>query len=484
VSASARLSPATLRDLPASIERPGYEPAECRIGVVHLGPGAFHRAHQAWFWDDLLARDRRWAVSAVSLRSADLRDALTPQGGLYTVAVRDTEPRLRVIGALRECRVAAEDPAAALDRMCHPDIRVVSATVTEKGYCLGADGALDRTHPDIRHDLAHPDAPRSLVGMLAAALRRRRRLGLPPFLTLSCDNLADNGRLLRAAVLDHAATVDRADAAWIAGEARFPRSMVDSIVPATDAVLREQVAAALGAVDAWPVQREAWCQWVLEDDLGADAPELAAVGVTLTDDVAGYAACKLRLLNAAHSTLAYLGLLLGHRHVHAAMADPRLARHVEQLLTAEILPTLDPPRGLDPDRYVDGLLRRFRNPALPHALAQIAWDGSQKLPIRIGTTLIQARAEGRPFAALTLTLAAWLQSLRRQVRDDVAIVDPRAAQLAAIAAGCDGRSESDLERWFAIAPVFPPVLRSDRRFVDELARAYDRLEDGDPPLLR
>ncbi len=483
MSAPRRLSAATVGALPANVERPRYAREACRIGVVHLGPGAFHRAHQAWFWDELLAHDPRWAVSAVSLRTPDLRATLAPQDGLYALAVRDAEPRLRVIGALRECLVAAEEPAAVRARLDHPDTRVVSATVTEKGYCLAADGTLDRAHPDIVHDLAHPESPRSLVGALGAALRRRHAQDRPPFLTLSCDNLADNGRLLRAAVLDFVEVFDRDAARWIAEHARFPRSMVDAIVPATDTALRDSVAEQLGVPDAWPVQREAWCQWVLDADLGDSAPDLAAVGVTLTDDVAGFAACKLRLLNAAHSTLAYLGLLLGHAQVHRAMADPRLARHVERLLTREIAPTLVPPRGLDLSGYIDATLQRFRNPALPHALAQIAWDGSQKLPIRIGLTLVQALREGRPAAGLVLSFAAWLQFLRCRVRDGIPLVDPRAAQLTAVAARCSGRASDDLGPWFALDALIPDALRSDARFVAGLASAYDRLGAGEFPLL-
>lgn len=469
------LGPATLARLPGHVERPRYALDTVSIGIVHFGPGAFHRAHQGWYVDDLLAHDPRYGISAVSLRTPGLRDALAPQHGLYAVAVLDAEPRLRVIGALREALVASEAPSRVLMRLASPATRVVTATVTEKGYCLDGDGHLDLSHPDIRHDLGQPYAPRSLVGFLVEGLRLRRALGLRPWSVLSCDNLRENGPRLKRAVTTLAAARDSELARWIEAEANFPRTMVDSIVPASDDGLRERVARELGLVDRWPVQREAYLQWVVEDALGPDAPNLAAVGATLTGDVDGYATAKLRLLNGAHSTLAYLGLLEGHATVTEAMADLRLARHLERLMHEEIAPLVRAPSGLDLNRYIGTILQRFANPAIRHELAQIAWDGSQKLPIRILGTLRDALAVGRPVQGLCLTIAAWLHVLARRTRAGIAIVDPLADALADRARACRGLAESDLPVWFTLDQVFPDDLVAIPRFRDEMALAYDSL---------
>src|SRR5690606_20535018 len=306
---SPRLSLSGLPRLPAQVQRPAYDPAATAIGIVHFGPGAFHRAHQAVYLDDLLAADPHWAISAVSLHSAGVRDALVPQDGLYTLMLLGEQPRMRVIGSIREVLCAPQQREAVLARLADPGVRLVTLTITEKGYCLSADG-VDVTHPDIAHDLAHPREPVSAIGWLVEGLRVRRERGLPAYSVLSCDNLADNGGRLRRAVLDYAGRLDADLAAWIDRGAGFPRSMVDSITPATDDAVRARVDAALGMADAWPVQREPYTQWVVEDDFRNGRPPLERAGVVMSGDIAGYDRAKLRLLNAPHSALAYLGSLM------------------------------------------------------------------------------------------------------------------------------------------------------------------------------
>ena len=316
---SSRLSDATLGELPASVIRPVYDRGRTRVGVVHFGPGAFHRAHQAFYLDRMLARDPGLAICAVSLRSDAVRAALEPQDGLYSLTEREAAPSIRVIGSIKEALTAPADPDAVFARLADPAVRIVSATVTEKGYCLTPNGDLDTAHPDIAHDLGRADAPSSLVGWVVEGLRRRRAAGGPGLAALSCDNLSGNGARFRRAVLQFAEARGEADLArWIDGEVRFPDSMVDSITPATDDALRAEARARLGLSDAWPIQRERFVQWVIGDGLGADAATFADAGVTLTDDVAAFERAKLRLLNGAHSTLAYVGLRLGH-----ARASPR-----------------------------------------------------------------------------------------------------------------------------------------------------------------
>lgn len=475
-----RLNAVSFRAAIPGVALPAYDRDKVTIGVVHFGPGAFHRAHQAFYFDQLLAKDPRWGICAVSLKSSGVRDALAPQDGLYTLAQLDAETTFRVVGSILEVLVAPEDPPSVFARLAAPTTRMVTLTVTEKGYCLTGDGKLDMAHPDIVHDLAHPREPVSAVGYVVEGLRRRQQVGLPPYAVVACDNLVDNGWRLKAAVVAFAERVDPALAAWIEAEGRFPRTMVDSITPATDDALRTRVETATGLADAWPIQREAFTQWVVEDVLGeastqGGAPDLASVGVTLTDDVRGFERAKLRLLNGVHSTIAYAGLLKGHETVFEAISDPALAKIAEDLMVQDIIPTLTAPRGLDLAAYAQAILARFRNPEIRHLLSQIAWDGSQKLPFRILGTVADALEAGRPVDRLALPLAAWMHFVRRRAAESVKIVDPLADRLVETAAGCAGDAAADVARFLALEPVFSRELAANAAFVAALEKAYGDL---------
>jgi len=454
---------------------PTYERDKVQVGIVHFGPGAFHRAHQAAYVDSLLERDPRWGICAVSLKSPGVRDALAPQDGVYVLAQLDHQTTFRVIGAILEVLVAPEDPPAVFARLSAPMTRMVTLTVTEKGYCLTGDGGLDTAHPDIVHDLAHPREPVSVIGYLVEGLRRRRLAGLSPYVVIACDNLADNGWRLKAATVAFAGAVDPELAAWIEAEGRFPRTMVDSITPATDDALRARVETATGLYDAWPIQREAFTQWVVEDILGPDAPDLASVGATLTDDVRGFERAKLRLLNGVHSTLAYVGLLKGLETVFEAASDPALAALAGDLMAQDIIPTLTPPRGLDLAVYAEAILARFRNPEIRHLLSQIAWDGSQKLPFRILGTVSDALQAGRSVERLAIPLAAWMHFVRRRTLEGVTIVDPLAERLAETAKGFTGEAATDVARFLALETVFSRELAGNALFVSALEKAYAEL---------
>lgn len=455
---------------------PPYDRARIATGVVHFGPGAFHRVHQACFLDDALADDVRWGICAVSLQSPGVRDALAPQDGLYTVAVLDAQPRYRVVGAIRELLVARESPSTVLRRLTDPAVHLVTATVTEKGYCLTPEGGLDFEHPAVQHDLQRPDAPVTLVGYLTTALQQRREAGIPPPNIVTCDNLVDNGRRLRRAVIELAARRDAELAAWIAGEVAFPCTMVDSITPATDDALRRRVARHLGVRDRWPVQREPFVQWVIEDRLRAPTPDFASCGVAVTDDVSGYERAKLRLLNGAHSALAYLGSLVGLVTVAEAMRTPALTTFVEGLMMDDIRPGIVAPRGLDLQAYVQTVLQRFRNPAIHHRLAQIAWDGSQKIPFRLLGTVAENLAAGRPIDRLCLAIAAWFQFVRRKARDGDRLVDPLHEVLHAVGAQCNGDASHDVDAFLTLPGVFPASLAASDSFREGLRRAYRQLD--------
>jgi fructuronate reductase len=470
-----RLSDAALGSLPTDVLRPAYDRAATRIGVVHFGPGAFHRAHQAFFFDRMLAADPGLAVSAVSLRSDAVREALAPQDGLFSLIEREADPAVRVIGAIREALTAPRDPEAVLARLADPAVRYVTLTVTEKGYCLTPDGELDLDHADVRHDLARPAVPRTIYGWLAEGLERRHFEDAPTLTVLSCDNLSGNGQRLAQAFLRFAGAVG-----IVGAEARFPDTMVDAITPATDDALRAEAARRLGLDDAWPIQRERFCQWVIGEGLPvADRATFEAAGVTVTRDVAAFERAKLRLLNGAHSTLAYVGLALGHATVAEAMADPELAAFVEAMMRTDVAPTLGP-LDMDVPGYIGAILARFRNPAIEHRLSQIAWDGSQKLPIRLLATIELALAQGRDVRRPAAGVAAWMAFVRRQARADVPIVDPLADQLADLGRATTGAPAADVAGFLALRAVFPPGLADHAAFRTAVEIAYAALISETP----
>ncbi|WP_192258229.1 mannitol dehydrogenase family protein [Mesorhizobium silamurunense] len=414
---NSRLSNATIAKLPGAIVIPRYDRNAVTPGIVHLGVGAFHRAHQAAYVDACLADGGRdWGIVGVSLRSPDTRDALAPQDGLYTLAVRDSAgEQLEVVGSILSLLVAPEDPDAVLAALTDPRIRIVTLTITEKAYLRAADGALDEAHPDIVHDLANPGSPRTAHGFLAEALARRRAADTPPFTVLCCDNLPANGATLHRLLVEFAKLRDSrlaregdADLGHhIAEEVAFPSSMVDRIVPATTDADRARVAGELGLEDAWPVMTEPFRQWVIEDRFPAGRPAWEKFGVTMVEDVGPFEDMKLRLLNGAHSGIAYLGLLSGHATVDRAFADPAIRQFVDALW-AEAIPTLPENAGLDTTAYTGELAERFSNTALAHRTAQIANDGSQKLPQRIIASALECLEAGTELVHLTLVVAAWI----------------------------------------------------------------------------
>jgi fructuronate reductase len=472
-----RLTEASLHIVRSGTIIPTYDRSATRVGIVHIGPGAFHRAHQAFYADTLLHSDKRWAISALSLKSTGLRDALQAQQGLYTLIELGAAPRARVIGAIRELLVGATDTDAAFARLTSRDTRIVSMTVTEKGYCLDANNLLDLTNADIAHDLANPSRPRSTIGWIVEALRRRRAEQLPPVTVLSCDNLPENGSVLHRALSAFARVNDADLANWIEAEVVCPRTMVDSITPATDEALRKRAVSLTGVVDEWPIQREPFTQWVIEDVPAMRDADWPSVGVTLARDVGVYDRAKLRLVNGPHSTLTYLGILRGHESVADAMRDEQLAQFVELLMTRDLAPSLGVTPGFDVEHYISAVLARFRNPGIRHLLSQIAWDGSKKLPVRITVTIGEALRAGRPIHRLVMPLAAWMRFVVRQAKAGLAIVDPDAARLASIGAACTGKVREDVAGFAACESVLPPAMFADPRFREALEAAYGKLDE-------
>jgi fructuronate reductase len=431
-----RLSNATSTALPAEVGRPNYDRVAVAAGIVHLGLGAFHRAHQAAYVDECLAAgETGWGIVGASLRSGDTRDALAPQDGLYTLAIRHGQGEdLRVIGSIVSTLVAPENPEALLDALTDPGIRIVTLTVTEKAYLRDAAGDLDFAHPDIAWDLSNPGRPKTLYGFLAEALVRRTAAATALFTVLCCDNLPANGTTLQRLLLQFAAKRG-GGLEGIASQVAFPSSMVDRIVPATTDGDRARVSERLGVGDAWPVMTEPFCQWVVEDRFTAGRPNWERFGVTMVEDVRPFEDMKLRLLNGSHSAIAYLGLLLGHATVAEAFADKAIRRFV-QGLWGEAIPTLPKDAGLDPAAYTKKLADRYDNTALQHRTAQIANDGSQKLPQRIIASALERAGESADFSHLMLVVAAWIAACEARGTQLAAglFTDPLDGPLAAIAA--------------------------------------------------
>ena len=471
---------ACLDSLPDDVARPRYALDAVRVGIVHIGVGAFHRAHQAVFLDDRLAAgETDWAICGASLRSADTRNALAPQDGLYSVAARGPDrEEIRVIGALRELIVAPADPERMLAAMTRRNVRIVSLTITEKGYCHDpAHCELIETHPDVLHDLARPETPRSAPGLIVEALRRRRAAGVAPFTVLSCDNLPSNGATTHR-VLRRMAELREPDLGrWFADAVFCPSTMVDRIVPATTEEDRRRVAERLGCVDAWPVVTEPFRQWVIEDRFGAGRPRLEDSGATLVADVAPYELAKLRLLNGAHSALAYLGYLAGYETIAETMADSAFARFARGLMDEEAAPTLATLGGDDLFDYKRRLIERFQNPALSHRTSQIATDGSQKLPQRLLGTARDRLAIGAPFPRVALAVAGWMRyvtGIDEQGRT-IDLRDPLASRLRAIADAAGKDPLRLAHALISLQDVFGADLSADERFVGPVTRALAAL---------
>lgn len=474
-----RLSPKTLGSLKAGIGVPNYDRAKVTPGIVHLGIGAFHRAHMAVYVDDLLAQDPSWGIVGASLRRPDTKDALEPQGGLYTIAVRDaagTHPR--VIGSILSVMDANTQREELLALMASADIRIVSLTVTEKGYCHDpATGELDQKHPDIVHDLANPSAPKSAPGMLVEALARRKAAGVAPFTVMSCDNLPSNGETAKRIVTRFADLRDADLGTWVEAVA-FPSTMVDRIVPSTTDADRAEVADLIGAEDAWPIMTEPFTQWVIEDHFPAGRPAFEKVGAQLVKDVEPFELMKLRMLNGSHSTMAYLGYLGGYQYIAEVMGDPAYVKLILGLMTEEAMPTLDMP-GTDLGAYRDQLLERFRNPALKHRTWQIAMDGSQKLPQRLLGTIRDRVKAGQPITRLALGVAAWMRYVTGVAEDgsEIDVRDPHALKMMAISADAGDDAEALYDGLSALTEIFGTDLASNAVFRETVIGHLESLFD-------
>jgi mannitol-1-phosphate/altronate dehydrogenase len=438
-----KLNKPNLSQLGPDIALPGYSTARISQGIAHIGVGGFHRAHQAFYTDALMntGEGLDWAICGIGLRPEDrgVRDALAGQDYLYTLyELGDTpDTETRVIGSISGMLLAEDGAQALIDKLASPQIRIVSLTITEGGYCIDDSNGQFMAHlPQIRHDLDHPDQPTTVFGFLCAALARRRAAGTPAFTLMSCDNLPHNGAVTRKALLAFAALRDVELHDWIERNVTFPNAMVDRITPMTSAAHRLQLADDKHIDDAWPVVCEPFVQWVLEDKFVNGRPAWEKVGVQFTDDVTPYEEMKIKLLNGSHLALTYLGFLKGYRYVHETMNDPLFVRYIRAYMDLDVTPQLASVPGIDLEGYKDTLIERFSNQAIADQLERVCSDGSSKFPKFTVPTINRLIQDNAGLERASLVVAAWALYLKGVDETGMTyrIPDPRAEFCQALVA--------------------------------------------------
>ncbi len=460
--AMARLSSST--NLPDNVKTPAYDRNALKPGIVHIGLGAFHRAHQAVFTQRALEDAfGPWGIVAVNLRSPEPVAAMEEQDGLFSIVVRgEGDDKAEVIGATVGWICAAENRAGVLDHLCGENIRIVTLTVSEKAYGLDpVSGGLDNTHPAVVADLANPHEPVGVLGFLVEGLALRRQKSVTPFTVLCCDNLPSNGHIVQRLVLEMAERRDPELARWISENGAFPSSMVDRIVPAATDETRARARYLLGVEDALAIETEAFKQWVIEDRFVSGRPRWEAGGALFVENVEPYEKMKLRLLNGSHTLIAHLGLMHGLEYVRDVMAVPQLRSLVERHMKA-VLPTLDPVPGIDLADYTRQLITRFANPAIAHRNAQIASDSSQKLPQRIFAPASEALAAGGDAAEFAYVVAVWIAAVVQRMDCN----DPRREEILDAARGSGAADPS--ASFLAIDGLFPDTLVNARGWRDRV----------------
>lgn len=465
-----KLNKHNLHRLAPEVQLPAYSLNDTRQGIAHIGVGGFHRAHQAYYTDALMNTGQalNWAICGVGLRAEDrrARDDLKEQDYLFTLFELgdsdDTE--VRVIGAIRDMLLAEDGAQALIDKLADPQIRIVSLTITEGGYCIDdSTGEFMAHQPQIQHDLAHPGAPTTVFGFLCAALEKRRGAGTPAFTIMSCDNLPHNGAVTRKALLAFATLRNAGLRDWIEQHVSFPNAMVDRITPMTSTAHRLQLADKHAVDDAWPVVCEPFVQWVLEDKFVNGRPAWEQVGVQFTDDVSPYEEMKIKLLNGSHLALTYLGFLKGYRFVHETMNDPLFVRYMRAYMDLDVTPQLAPVPGIDLSDYKDTLVARFSNQAIADQLERVCSDGSSKFPKFTIPTINRLIADGRETKRAALVVAAWALYLKGvdENGDRYSIPDPRAAF-------CQGLVADDAlitQRLLAVEEIFGTAIPRSAEFV-------------------
>lgn len=469
-----------LNGLPNHVQRPTYNPSSLKAGIVHLGLGAFHKSHQAFYTDAALeASGGNWKIVGVSMRDAQIPTQVNAQNGLYTLVVQHANgPTARVIASIDRAMSAATDTAKLLNILCSADTRIVSLTVTEKGYGIDRQsGGVDQTDSVIAHDLKTPDAPCGAIGLMVRALELRRKAGTAPFTVLCCDNLPSNGVVVSKAVLNFAQLRDPTLAHWIGDNVPFPSTMVDRITPAQSAQTLATAAELTGHQDTLAIEAEPFHQWVVEDKFATGRPEWEAAGALFTANVAPFEEMKLRMLNGAHSMLAYGGFLADKKYVRDVMLDDALAKLVARHLHAASSTLAEIP-GINLDDYACDLMKRFANPQIAHETNQIASDGSQKLPQRIFEPALVAAKRSMPTRPFAFATALWMHYCggTHANGQPYPINDPIAATVQA--AANQASVEAIVSEFSAVAALIPSELAQNKNWNDELVSILSALKQN------
>ena len=469
------LKQANLHSLPPEVGVTTYNRKEVGQSICHIGVGGFHRAHQAVYADDLLQKQEKqeWGLCGIGLLPHDIRirNVLRDQDYLYTVVERELgHDQARIIGSIVNFLYAPENREIVLEKLASPDTKIVSMTITEGGYYLNqATGEFDDQHPDIKHDLEHPETPNCSFGYLIEALNRRRQRGQPPFTIMSCDNVQSNGEITKRMLLAFAELRDPAIRNWLEGDGAFPNSMVDRITPATTDAHRQFVREKFGIDDAWPVVPEAFRQWVIEDHFLHGRPAWEEAGAEMTSDVLPYEKMKMRLLNASHQTMCYIGMLVGYEYADEAMGDAEIVRFVQRMMDEEVTPILDPVPGIDLADYKQTLIRRFSNPAIKDTLIRLATEGSARIPKFVLPSIVDSLSSGTPNRLLIFTVATWFRYLTGT--DDrgheLQIIDPLKDRLQERAR----KGKEDPGPLLEISELFPVALTQSSVFLNSLTEA-------------
>ncbi|SEG44986.1 fructuronate reductase [Vibrio hangzhouensis] len=467
--------------LNSSTMQPGYDRSRLKSKIVHLGFGAFHRAHQALFTNELAQKtDSDWGYCEVNLFGGEeLIEQLREQDHLYTVAEKGAEKNdVKVIGSVCESLHPTFDgEEAVIEKMAEPQVAIVSMTITEKGYCADpATGKLDKNNALVIADLANPNQPKSALGYIVQALKVRRERGLTPFTVMSCDNVQENGHVAKSAILEFAKLLDAELGAWIEANVTFPCTMVDRIVPAATEETLNEITDLLGVQDPCSIACEPFRQWVIEDNFVAGRPDWNIAGAEFVADVVPYEEMKLRMLNGSHSFLAYLGYLGGYAHISDTMTDEGYRKAAFDMMMKAQAPSLNMPEGTDLEGYAKLLIDRFTNPSLKHKTWQIAMDGSQKIPQRMGGSLRFHLEQGSDFKWLAAGIAGWMRyvSAVDEQGNEIDVRDPMAEQLKAV---CDvhGQNVSVVPALLSIEAVFAPEIGQNPQVIDAVSSAYQSL---------
>ncbi|TXR54979.1 fructuronate reductase [Reinekea thalattae] len=468
------------QSLAAAVQQPNYDRSRLKSRIAHLGFGAFHRAHQALYTSEMLDKTQSdWGICEINLFSSQLIEQLRQQNHLFSVLEKGpSQQQVKVCGAITESLHPKLDGiAAVINKLADPDIKIVSLTITEKGYCVDlSNGHLDSENPLISADLKQPEAPQSAIGYIVAALKNRRANGLTAFTVMSCDNMPNNSSIAKQAIIDYATLIDSSLAEWIEREVSFPCTMVDRIVPAMTAQSNEELSQALGVDDPCGVVCEPFRQWVIEDNFVNGRPDWDLAGAHFVDDVTPFEEMKLRMLNGSHSFLAYLGYLGGYSLIYQAIQNATYRNAVTALMTDEQAPSLSLPDSVDLNAYAESLIERFANTAIAHETYQIATDGSQKLPQRVCESLRYHLALGNRAPWLTLTIAGWMMYVCEQDEQGnrIEVRDPMLATIRQHRKGASNARQL-AESLLAIEPIFGQDLRQNLGFVTQLSEQLDRL---------